>query len=205
MCTIRSGRLQRLDQATNDAFQKPFLRDKGTFPCDIWTIEGNYLIRHHRVPRRILFSPKCALDCPISEDRVLGTRVTELNPVRQKGPTRILEDDWLNSSNPNRDLSYLWTGRTRIKINLIKLKPASTTTASTATSLAPDGDCFPDHWDNDRKEQSQKYYKAMPEEFYTKTGRRPITPRNVKSWMASAEGRGLRFQFLGVVFRLWPT
>ena len=35
----------------------------------------------------------------------------------------------------------------------------------------------------------------MPEEFYTKTGRRHITPKNVKSWMGSSTGRGLCFQF----------
>ena len=163
------------------------------------------MVRHHRVPRRILFSPKCALDCPVSVDRVLGSRITEFKPVRQKGPTHILEDDSHTSSNPNRDLSYLWTGRTRIKLRPDKLEPESTaltsTTSSTATSLAPDlfptydGDNFPDHWDDERKEQSKKYYQAIPEEFYTETGRRPITPRNVKSWMSSAKGRGLCFQF----------
>ena len=194
-----------MHQASGEKYFKPFLDDHSVAKGDSWTVEGNCLIRHHRVPRRILFSPKCALDCPVSSDRVLGSRITEFNPVRQKGPTRILEDDWHTSANPNRDLSYLWTGRTRIKLRPDKLEPEPTvltsTTSSTATSLASDlfptydGDSFPDHWDDECKEQSKKYYKAIPEEFYSKTGRRPITPRNVKSWMASAKGRGLCFQF----------
>ena len=105
---------------------------------------------------------------------MLGSGITELKPVRPKGPTRVLEDDWLNSSNPNRDLSYLWTGRTRVKLNPVKLEPVKTTPtltpSSMATSLAPDlfpvydGDNFPDHWDEDRKEQSKKYYKPRQAE-----------------------------------------
>ena len=204
-CATRSGHLQIRHQATSGKSGKPFLDDQSTALCDTWTIEGNHLVRHHRVPRRILFSPKCALDCPVSEARVLGSRITELKPVRQKGSGRILEDDWITSSNPNRDLSYLWTGRTRIRLCPERLEPVPTTMASTTSlpsvSMAPelfpnyDGDSFPDHWDDDRKEQSKKYYKAIPEQFYTKTGRRPITPKNVKSWMATAKGRGLCFQF----------
>ena len=205
ICTTSSGHLQIRHQATSVMSHKPFLNDQSTVPCDTWTIEGNYLVRHHRVPRRILFSPKCALDCPVSEARVLGSRITELKPVRQKASSRILEDDWEKSTNPNRDLGYLWTGRTRVRLCPERLEPLPTTMASTTSSpsvsmepeLFPnyDGDSFPDHWDDDRKEQSKRYYKAIPEEFYTKTGRRPITPRNVKSWMATAQGRGLCFQF----------
>ena len=72
----------------------------------------------------------------------------------------------------------------------------------TTTTMLPegefpsyDGDHFPEHWPQERQEQSRKYYRAVPEEFYTKSGRRPITPKKVKSWMSSARGRGLRFQF----------
>ena len=34
-------------------------------------------------------------------------------------------------------------------------------------------------------------YKAIPEEYYTKTGLHPVTPQNFNTWFAKAKGRGL--------------
>ena len=36
-------------------------------------------------------------------------------------------------------------------------------------------------------------YKAIPEEYYTKTGLHPVTPQNFNTWFAKAKGRGLRW------------
>ena len=69
-CTTRTGLLQILHQDSTDSSNRPFLDDRSSIISDTWSIEGSYLVRHHRVPRRILFSPKCALDCPMSEDIV---------------------------------------------------------------------------------------------------------------------------------------
>eukprot|EP00435_Cladocopium_sp_Y103_P056006 s391_g18.t1 len=38
-----------------------------------------------------------------------------------------------------------------------------------------------------------KRYKAMPEEFYSKTGLRPVTPKNFKRWFQRTRGKGLRW------------
>ena len=38
------------------------------------------------------------------------------------------------------------------------------------------GDQFPRHWSEERRLKAEKHYKAVPEEFCTKSGRRPITP-----------------------------
>ena len=58
------------------------------------------------------------------------------------------------------------------------------------------GDTFPDHWDAARVSKAKSYYKAIPEEFYSRSGRRPITPRNAHAWIskATAGSRKLRFQ-----------
>lgn len=44
------------------------------------------------------------------------------------------------------------------------------------------GDQFPAHLPNGKLKYLSKLYKAIPEEFYTKTRRAPVTPRNARSW-----------------------
>eukprot|EP00435_Cladocopium_sp_Y103_P067718 s113_g30.t1 len=51
-------------------------------------------------------------------------------------------------------------------------------------------DHFPDNVD---EAKLKKRYKAIPEEYYTKSGFHPVTPQNFKSWFAKAKGRGLRW------------
>jgi hypothetical protein len=40
-----------------------------------------------------------------------------------------------------------------------------------------------------------KRYKAIKEEFYTRTGQKPVTPSNFKKWMAKMKGRGIKWHF----------
>ena len=118
---------------------------------------------------------------------------------------RFLEDDWQGVAAPNRDLGQLWTGRT---VFHIKAETTSTSTPDVEASLPQhfldngdfppySGDVFPDHWNETRIKKAQNYYKALPEEFYSRTGRRPITPKNAKTWMQNvlARNQPLRFQF----------
>ena len=44
------------------------------------------------------------------------------------------------------------------------------------------GDQFPAHLPNNKLKYLSKLYRAIPEEFYTKTRRAPVTPRNARSW-----------------------
>ena len=57
------------------------------------------------------------------------------------------------------------------------------------------GDTFPSHWDDQLRQTMQERYKAIPEEFYTRSGRKPITPANVTAWVKASSGKGLRWQF----------
>ena len=40
-----------------------------------------------------------------------------------------------------------------------------------------------------------KRYKAIPEEFYTRTGLRPVTPWNFRKWFEKSRGRGTKWHF----------
>ena len=186
---------------------KPFLDGPPTTPenlpeIDSWSLEGDYLIRHHKVPRRILFTPRCALDCPVDQAVIRSERSTYMSKIPRRLGEAVLRDDWETANTPNKDMEQLWVGRTVFKVRKIKDKAAaSSTTTANDVSLDPkdfphyDGDVFPDHWSEDKKLKMQEKYKAIPEEFYTKSGRKPITPKNVKPWLKAAAGRGLRWQF----------
>ena len=192
---------------------RPFLDGpvQGPQVSDEWFLEGNYLVRKHRVPRRILFVPSCTLDCPVSEDRLTDFRVTEIQPFRRKVAVQVLEDHWRKSANPCKDFEYLWTGTTRFRLRPEHMEPSSPPTAPMATAMATttvpvetvldpqefpcyDGDHFPEHWTEERRNQTAKYYRAIPEEFYSRTGRRPVTPQNVRTWLFQCRARNLRFQ-----------
>ncbi|CAL1138133.1 unnamed protein product [Cladocopium goreaui] len=41
----------------------------------------------------------------------------------------------------------------------------------------------------------RKRYRAIPEEYYSKSGLRPITPNNFQKWFSRAKGRGLKWHF----------
>ncbi|CAE7404059.1 unnamed protein product, partial [Symbiodinium necroappetens] len=174
---------------------------------DSWRIDGEYLVRDHRVPRRALFVPGCTVDCPVPADRISEQRVTTLKAVARRAPPRFLEDDWRSSSTACKDMEYLWTGTTRFKLVPDRALDSSSSAPTVATdeatkegSLDPSvfpcygGDRYPSHWSDERCAKAERYYKSVPEEYYSRSGRRPITPDNIESWMSSASNRGLRFQ-----------
>ena len=174
---------------------------------DSWRIDGEYLVRDHRVPRRALFVPGCTVDCPVPADRISEQRVTTLKAVARRAPPRLLEDEWRSSSTACKDMEYLWTGTTRFKLVPDRAPDLSSSASTVATdeatkedSLDPSifpcygGDRYPSHWSDERCAKAERYYKSVPEEYYSRSGRRPITPDNIESWMSSAANRGLRFQ-----------
>ena len=158
-------------------------------------------MRHHRVPRRILFTPNCATDCPKDVSLIAGSRTTYMYLLPRKRGERVLRDDWKKAGVPNRDMEQLWTGRTVFKIEVKQQAPKKDAPDDVWDVLSRedfpnyDGDIWPSHWDQTKKDEMQVAYQAIPEEFYTKTGRRPITPANVSSWLRASSKRGLRFQF----------
>ncbi|CAK8989748.1 1-alkyl-2-acetylglycerophosphocholine esterase [Durusdinium trenchii] len=58
--------------------------------------------------------------------------------------------------------------------------------------LSYTGDMIPETAD---QAKLKKRYKAIPEEFYTKSGLTPVTPKNFDSWFKRVRGRGLRWHF----------
>ena len=51
-----------------------------------------------------------------------------------------------------------------------------------------DGDAFPSHLQEGKLKYLKKMYRAVPEMFYTKTRKTPVTPRNARSWARSRRG-----------------
>ena len=56
------------------------------------------------------------------------------------------------------------------------------------------GDIFPGHLEDGKLRYLQKMYRAIPEEFYTKTKKVPVTPYNARSWARKHKGK---------TFHLW--
>ena len=175
---------------------------------DSWHLDGEYLIRRHHVPRRALFTPDCVPECPVDKSRISSLRTTTVRAVSNRSGPQLMEDDWKQARTPCKDVEYLWTGATKFKLLPVPVvtMPSPPTSMATATSseetaLDPlqfphyDGDHFPDHWSSDRVSKMTAYYRSIPEEYYSKSGRRPVTPSNFEAWMRRSKDRGLRFQF----------
>ena len=67
---------------------KPFLEDpsdrRSRLASDSWAIEEHYLVRHHRVPRRVLFTLNGAPDLPVDELLLTGERETTIRPLPRR-------------------------------------------------------------------------------------------------------------------------
>ena len=55
-------------------------------------------------------------------------------------------------------------------------------------------DYFPEHLPEHKLKYLHKMYKAVPEEFYTKTKRTPVTPMNVRAWLRGRKEK-VRYNF----------
>ncbi len=54
-------------------------------------------------------------------------------------------------------------------------------------------DQFPENLDYEYYQKLKKRYRAIPEEFYQKSGLRPVRPCNFHRWFEKMRGRGLRW------------
>ena len=82
---------------------------------DEWKLgeDGRELWRIHRKARIGLFTPKGVPGCPVEEDRLQGSRRTEVNFV--DGQTETITD-LVGGTSANKSLSKLWTGVTRFSL-----------------------------------------------------------------------------------------
>ncbi|CAE7888738.1 RE1 [Symbiodinium microadriaticum] len=73
------------------------------------------LIRHHEVPRKVLFRPTSANGCPLHTAKLDDTRITEVKYVGGGVETEI--SDWHGPKSGARPLRSEWTGTTRFRIS----------------------------------------------------------------------------------------
>ena len=78
--------------------------------------------------------------------------------------------------------------------------PTTTTTTSTLYSIwlqlpevytASMGDMWPNHWGTKRISDANRYYRSMPEEFYSDTKLPVVTPSNCQQWIHGLKKLGL--------------
>lgn len=61
-----------------------------------------------------------------------------------------------------------------------------------------EGDVFPGHLPEGMLKYLQKMYKAVPEEFYSKSNKAPVTPRNARPSVMDEEATWLDLSLLGM-------
>ena len=150
---------------------------------DTWTICGQWLVREHHIPRRTLYSPHRS--CPVPMEKILHKRKTEIN-YNLGEPSNVLEDSWKDPATAHSDLGKPWTGKTwfllqdDLEIYWDQKKRLD--------QWMPEylGNKFPFSEPQKLKELARDY-RAMPEEFYSKTGKRPVTPENFERWFAEVK------------------
>ena len=79
---------------------------------DHWILDkkNKQLIRVHITPRKALFTPTGAKECPISPDNISRERTTEIDSSKGGDPD-ILED-WRLTSQASKPMINLWIGKT---------------------------------------------------------------------------------------------
>ena len=86
----------------------------GSQKQDHWILDkkNKQLIRVHITPRKALFTPNAAKECPISPDNISRERTTEIIDASEGGDLDILEDNWRLTSQANKPMINLWIGKT---------------------------------------------------------------------------------------------
>ena len=82
--------------------------------ADYWEIKDEEVIRHHRIPRRALFSPKGVAGCPVELSKLSSGRTTTMK--FEKGPVRTYSDNWRTTALPRQTMTSLWTGTTSFPV-----------------------------------------------------------------------------------------
>ena len=96
----------------------------GSQKQDHWILDkkNKQLIRVHITPRKALFTPNGAKECPINPDHISRERTTEIIDASAGGDPDILEDNWRLTSQANKPMINLWTGKTISPSRTIRLR-----------------------------------------------------------------------------------
>ena len=167
---------------------------------DHWQKNGNQWIRHHVRERSNLFVPQNS-KFPDRLSTLTTERWTTLH--YDDGTSEVLQDEWTDEQNGQRPVHRKWTGTTvfQVKENTKDLNTQHQTPPSEkipeTIHLADfddyvfqenelrvyEEDHFPEHIPEHKRSYLQKFYKAVPEEFYTRLKRAPVTPSNCLEWL----------------------
>ena len=90
--------------------------------ADYWELKDSTIVRHHRTPRRALFSPKGVAGCPEHLSRLASERITNMQFLN--GPAQVRQDDWRNTPMPYQAMPSMWTGTTTFPLQDPILLPA---------------------------------------------------------------------------------
>eukprot|EP00434_Breviolum_minutum_P025492 symbB.v1.2.022525.t1/scaffold1944.1/size145740/2 len=82
-----------------------------------WTVEGQYVVRHHVELRNRMFCPTNVTDCPIDIADLTTDRETIVQPLH--GEPWTINDHW-NQVQSQRTLPLPWTGMSRFRIKTIE-------------------------------------------------------------------------------------
>ena len=66
----------------------------------------------HITPRKALFTPNGAKECPINPDNISRERTTEIIDASEGGDPDVLEDNWRLTSQANKPMINRWVGKT---------------------------------------------------------------------------------------------
>ena len=86
----------------------------GSLKQDHWILDkkNKKLIRVRITPRKALLTPTGTKECPVNPDNISRERTTEISDASEGGDPEILEDSWRLTSQANKPLINLWTGKT---------------------------------------------------------------------------------------------
>ena len=110
------------------------LKTIGSLKQDHWILDkkNKQLIRVHIAPRKALFTPTGANECPVNPDNISRERTTEIIDASKGGDPEILEDNWRLTSQANKPLINLWKGKTIFTFGEDSLKDKESGSGSAA-------------------------------------------------------------------------
>ncbi|CAK8991178.1 Uncharacterized protein SCF082_LOCUS2551 [Durusdinium trenchii] len=188
------------DHERNEEDQRPKEHDTTTSPSsstrspmsrtyastrDFWKRVGDQWHRHHVRPRTAIFSPDKGKSPDLLE-RTQGRRETKICYVN--GDEDNIVDTW-QIPDAQRHLHETWTG-----VTIFDIIPEKETAPEKEKEIYIgdredhifadeelahyEADLFPEHITEEKRKYLERFYKAVPEEFYSKLKRKPITPKN---------------------------
>ena len=175
---------------------------------DHWQKHDGHWVRHHVRSRQAFFSPQTSK----FPDKLSSLEITRTSHILyDDGSTEEICDTWINDDAAQKMLLKKWTGMTVFeikedysqKVETPKKQAVNDEHIEVSIADAEDhifyeeelqhyeDDHFPEHISDHKRTYLKKFYKAVPEEFYSHLKRAPVTPQTVSpglSELSTARG-----------------